>query len=75
MISLLLGNVLIDVKNASNYTFVICDFGFADYAPEANKQLVSGMKKPSALGITPRYAAPEVRLYILHIISYVYVYI
>ena len=54
------GNVLVDIRSSLDYNFVICDFGFADYAPEANKQVVAGMKRPSNVGITPRYAAPEV---------------
>ena len=52
--------MLVDVRSDLDYNFLICDFGFADYAPEAEKQFVSGMKKPSAVGITARYAAPEV---------------
>jgi hypothetical protein len=56
----LVGNVLIDMRSQSDYTLVIADFGFADYAPNAGRQLVAGMKKPSITGITYRYAAPEV---------------
>ena len=55
-----LGNVLVDIRSFSDYNFLICDFGFADYAPEAGRQVVAGMKRPSNTGITPRYAAPEV---------------
>ncbi len=52
--------MLLDVRSLSDFNFVICDFGFADYAPDAGKQVVAGMKRPSNAGITPRYAAPEV---------------
>jgi hypothetical protein len=41
--------------------FVICDFGFADFTADAERDLVAGMKKPSDNGMTIRYAAPEVR--------------
>ena len=54
---------MVDVKPDLEYNFLICDFGFADYAPEAEKQFVAGMKRPSTVGITARYAAPEVSLY------------
>ena len=50
-----------DFRSKEDFNFLICDFGFADYAPDAEKQFVAGMKRPSATGITPRYAAPEVR--------------
>jgi hypothetical protein len=49
-----------DVKGDLEYNYVICDFGFADFASDANRQLVAGLKKPSNTGITIRYAAPEV---------------
>ena len=57
----MLGNVLMDFKSDTEYHFVICDFGFADYTLEAEKQFVAGMKKPTTMGMTIRYAAPEVR--------------
>ena len=57
----MIGNVLVDVKPDLEYHFVICDFGFADYTVEAEKQFVAGMKKPQTMGLTIRYAAPEVR--------------
>ena len=58
----ILGNILVDIKNMNtqDFNFLVCDFGFADFATEAERQFVAGMKKPSQLGITPRYAAPEV---------------
>lgn len=57
-----LGNILIDIQPDTSFNFLVCDFGFADYAPEAGKQFVAGMKRPSVVGITPRYAAPEVKI-------------
>jgi hypothetical protein len=41
-------------------TFLICDFGFADFVAEAERQLVAGLKHRSTQGMTLRYAAPEV---------------
>ena len=57
-----------DVNAKSEYCFVICDFGFADFAPEAERQFVAGMKKPSLIGMTVRYAAPEVNIKLFIII-------
>ena len=53
-------NVLIDVNGDGTFNCAICDFGFANFTKESGKQFVSGLEKDNALGISPRYAAPEV---------------
>ena len=53
-------NILIDVMPDLTFNCVICDFGFANFVNDGKRQLVAGMKAPNAVGLTLRYAAPEV---------------
>jgi serine/threonine protein kinase len=51
-------NVLAEVLNGS-WNDAICDFGFANYLSDVQDKIVKGVKKPTAIGMTARYAAPE----------------
>jgi serine/threonine protein kinase len=51
-------NVLAEVVNGS-WSYVICDFGFANFLSDVQDKIFRGVKKPTAIGITARYAAPE----------------
>jgi serine/threonine protein kinase len=51
-------NVLAEVVNG-HWSYVICDFGFANFLSDVQDKIVKGVKKPSAIGITARFAAPE----------------
>ena len=51
-------NILAEVVNGV-WNYVICDFGFANFLSDVQDKIVKGVKKPSAIGITARYAAPE----------------
>ena len=58
------GNVLIDKTTEGNdpltgFSCVICDFGFANFAEDARANIVAGLRIPGNMGITTRYAAPE----------------
>ena len=56
-----LDNVMADYRPQSNELyFVVCDFGFSNFAADSNRQTVVGIKKPTSAGLTTRYAAPEV---------------
>ena len=51
-------NVLVEFCNGT-VNCVICDFGFANFLSDVQDKIVKGVKKPTAIGITARYAAPE----------------
>ena len=53
-------NVLVDVQSDSTCNYVICDFGYANFVSDGKRQRVAGMKEPETMGMTIRYAAPEV---------------
>ncbi len=38
---------------------MICDFGFANFISDVQDRIIRGVKKPTDMGITARYAAPE----------------
>lgn len=52
-------NVLMEMSGDGLCRCVICDFGFANFVNDAKANLVKGLKTPTSLGITARYAAPE----------------
>ena len=61
LFSLHIDNVLIDIGSDLKFKCSICDFGFANFVGE-DRPLATGMKKPTTIGISTRYAAPEVNL-------------
>ena len=52
-------NVLIEGNADGSLTAVICDFGFANFSSDAKVNVVKGIKAPTTVGITARFAAPE----------------
>ena len=54
------GNILVDQpEGASLPTFIICDFGYANFIGE-DIPVVSGVEMPTHAGLTIAYAAPEI---------------
>ena len=54
-------NVLIDlVQSSGEFRCVICDFGFANFTRASNKTFVAGLATREDIGISIRYASPEV---------------
>ena len=57
-------NILFDIKSDDAFTCVICDFGFSNLIEEKDSQKAAfGLKIPTTVGISIRYAAPEVCLF------------
>ena len=68
---------MIDVKTDMSFNCVICDFGFANFignggdGKESDQHsMAKGMRIPTTNGISIRYAAPEVTLFINEIFSH-----
>ena len=55
-------NILIDLKDNDEFDCVICDFGFANFIESTDRQYAAGIETRNRPGLTPKYAAPEVKL-------------
>lgn len=51
-------NVLAELVRG-HWSYAICDFGFANLVSDVQDKIVKGVKRPTEIGITARYAAPE----------------
>lgn len=52
-------NILFDFKSDGSIVYLICDFGFAKFVSTPHSNFVAGLRTPNSMGVTPRYAAPE----------------
>jgi serine/threonine protein kinase len=55
-------NILVTFNESNEITCAITDFGVSSVMGDS-RNVAAGLHKPKYLGITPRYAAPEVRNY------------
>ena len=52
-------NILVDVETDLSFKCVICDFGISNFIG-TERPVVRGIEKPESIGITWRYASPQV---------------
>jgi serine/threonine protein kinase len=68
----ILDNILMDINPDLTFNCVICDFGFANFTLESQRSCVAGFSKPTTIGITYKYAAPEVSQPVMEMITLFY---
>jgi serine/threonine protein kinase len=42
-------NVLVELQQGQQATFVVCDFGFANFVGDVQDKIIKGVKQPSAM--------------------------
>jgi hypothetical protein len=55
---LILDNVLVEIDKNLTFNCVVCDFGYASFV-DGTRTFVAGVSKPKSIGISTRYASPE----------------
>ena len=56
-----IANILVDIEADWSIRCVICDFGYANFIG-TERPTVRGIEKPESIGITWRYASPQVKM-------------